>query len=153
MYMQKVSRYIRGIVVFLMMTFLLAPSFLRAAGSPFVFKIPEITVDFRPVINVLTAPFRFVSFVKETLDKQGADISQKETALLVSPFSLAKSVKYQLDEAAPRLGAGLGRELGRTGLVEKGHQPEADPPWAGNQRAISPGTASRAIAVRHSQDA
>ncbi|MBI3334906.1 MAG: hypothetical protein HY001_00200 [Candidatus Portnoybacteria bacterium] len=49
----------------------------------------DVDFSLRPIVNVAVSPYRFLAFVKQIVDGQGKDISQKSLSLLgLSPNAL-----------------------------------------------------------------
>lgn len=58
------------------------------------------------MVRIITAPYRVLAFVKEQIDEQANNFSQKSLALFTSPYQLAREVKERIDRAPGQI-AGL----------------------------------------------
>ncbi|MBI3335757.1 MAG: hypothetical protein HY001_04650 [Candidatus Portnoybacteria bacterium] len=115
-------------LLFVLGGFLLAVPLLAAAlQSPWAVTIPSITLDFDPLVKTVTAPYRFLAFVKERIDEQGEGLSQKTITLLRVPYTLTKALKERIDEMPQQLASLLSaKENSKSHFARKGSAAEAE---------------------------
>ncbi|MBI3334895.1 MAG: hypothetical protein HY001_00145 [Candidatus Portnoybacteria bacterium] len=108
------------------MDYLYCPPPTRAAQDPLLLKV-NLEVNLRPAVNVLTAPWRFLGFVKSAIDAQGRDISQKTLVLLRSPYTITEALKKRIDEMPQQLASLLSAKgNSKSHFARKGSAAEAE---------------------------